>query len=121
MLDQNGPQAVAACLAEQRPGWRVRHVSEAGLWGASGHEILRWAQAGGLIIVTFDEDFAATRMFPAGSHCGVFRLRVWPATTERTGQALRRLLELVPEHDLPGSLVIVDNRRIRARKSTRHS
>lgn len=121
LLDQNVPQAVAAWLAEQRPGWRVRHVREAGLWGASDHEILRWAQSDGSIIVTFDEDFADTRMFPVGSHCGVIRLRVWPTTTERTEQALRMLLDLVPDHDLPGSLVIVDNLRIRVRKSIRHS
>lgn len=32
----------------------------------------------GSIIVTFDEDFADSRVYPAGCHAGVVRLRVWP-------------------------------------------
>ncbi len=73
---------------------------------------MEWAQADSSIVITFDEDFADARMFPVGSHQGVIRLRVWPTTIEKTEEALDRLLAEVSEQDLPGSLVIVDDRRI---------
>jgi hypothetical protein len=68
------------------------------------------------VVITYDEDFADARYFPLGQHCGVVRLRVWPTTTEATVEALARLLSLVDAGDLPGSLVIVDNHKIRLRR-----
>jgi predicted nuclease of predicted toxin-antitoxin system len=60
------------------------HVCDVGLNGASDDAIFRWAQAQRTIVLTFDEDFADARMYPAGS------------------------------------LVIVDERRIRIRRAARH-
>jgi len=71
-------------------------------------------------VVTFDEDFADTRMYPVGSHAGVIRLRVWPTTIEQTEGGLGRLPESVEDRDLVGSLVIVDDQRIRVRKDAQH-
>ena len=71
-------------------------------------------------MITFEEDFADARMYPAGSHTGVIRLRVWPTTIENTEEALARLLETITDEELPGSLIIVDQRRIRIRRSARH-
>ena len=119
LLDQNLPQAVAGWLRELRPQWRIWHTSEIHLNGRPDSEIFAWAQANRALIVTFDEDFADRRMFPLGEHHGVIRLRVWPTTIEETQSALHRLLECVPEEDLPGSLVIVDPHRIRVRKAAR--
>lgn len=45
----------------------------------------------GAIVVTFDEDFADTRMYPVGSHAGVIRLQLWPTTIEQTEKALDRV------------------------------
>ena len=78
------------------------------------------AQRDGSIVVTFDEDFADARMYPVGSHAGVIRLRVWPTTIENTEAALARLFEAVGDEDMRGSLVIIDQRRIRIRRSARH-
>jgi hypothetical protein len=55
-----------------------------------------------------------------GSHAGVIRLRVWPATIERAEEALGRLFESVEDEMLPGSLIIIDNRGIRIRRGARH-
>lgn len=82
--------------------------------------VFQRAQTEGAIVVTFDEDFADTRMYPVGSHAGVIRLRVWPTTVEQTERALGRLLESVEDRDLLGSLVIVDDQRIRVRKDAQH-
>jgi predicted nuclease of predicted toxin-antitoxin system len=78
------------------------------------------AQSDVSIVVTFDEDFADARMYPAGSHAGVVRLRVWPTTVENTEKALARLFDSVADDVLHGSLVIVDESKIRVRRSARH-
>jgi hypothetical protein len=65
--------------------------------------------------LTFDEDFADGRMYPAGSHAGVVRLRVWPTTSENTETALAHLFDSVADDDFPGSLVIVDGAKIHVR------
>ena len=59
-------------------------------------------------------------MYPIGSHAGVIRLRVWPTTIEVAEAALGRLLKTTDDAALQGSLVIVDNARIRIRRSARH-
>jgi predicted nuclease of predicted toxin-antitoxin system len=120
LFDQNVPRAACDFLRAKRPDWRVHHVADFGLWGASDSTILAWAQADGSIVLSFDEDFADARMFPVGSHHGVIRLRVWPTTIEKTEQALARLLDQVKDEDLPGSLVIIDETRIRLRRAIRH-
>jgi predicted nuclease of predicted toxin-antitoxin system len=120
LLDQNVPQAVCGFFRRGRPDWVTQHVADVGLWGATDEMILEWARADGSIVVTYDEDFADARMFPVGTHCGVIRLRVWPTTIEKTESALQRVIDEVTEDDLRGSLVIVDEVRIRVRKSIRH-
>ena len=59
-------------------------------------------------------------MFPVGSHAGVIRLRVWPTTVEQAISALTRLMQAVPENQWPGSLIIIDDQRIRVRHAARH-
>ena len=98
----------------------MRHVADVGLWGAADSAILDWARSDSSIVLTFDEDFADARMFPVGSHPGVIRLRVWPNMIERTEAALERLISEIRDEDLPGSLVIVDEARIRVRRAIRH-
>ena len=120
LLDQNVPRQVCAFLRRQRPAWVVQHVADVGLWGASDEAILGWAQLDSSVVITFDEDFADARMFPVGSHAGVIRLRVWPTTIEKTEEGLARVLREIQDSILPGSLVIVDERRIRVRRAIRH-
>lgn len=60
------------------------------------------------------------RMFPAGTHAGVIRLRVWPTTVEAAEAGLDRLLNTTEDSTLIGSLVIIDRARVRVRRSARH-
>lgn len=120
LLDQNVPRSVCVFIRRWRPDWVVRHVADVDLWGASDSTILEWARSDSSIVVTFDEDFADARMFPTGSHSGVSRLRVWPTTIETTEAALERAFREVRDEDLQGSLVIVDESRIRVRRAIRH-
>ncbi len=116
LLDQNIPEVVAHWLREQRPRWEVKHVKEVDLAGQPDDVLFRWAQANKSIVVTYDEDFADARSHPLGEHQGIVRLRVWPTTIEQTEWALIRMLESVPEEQLHGSLIIVDNNKIRIRR-----
>jgi predicted nuclease of predicted toxin-antitoxin system len=116
LLDQNIPEEVTVWLRPRQPNWRISHVKEVQLAGHSDPDIFRWAQSNRAIVVSFDEDFGDTRTFPLGSHHGIVRLRIWPTTVEMTKTALDRLLAQVPPGDLPGSLAIIDNQKIRLRR-----
>ena len=120
LLDQNVPKQLCTFLRRLKPGWETVHVGEVGLWGASDSAILAWAQPDRWIVITFDEDFADARMFPVGSHAGVIRLRVWPTTIEKAESALGRLFREVAENEIAGSLIIIDEQRIRVRRAARH-
>jgi predicted nuclease of predicted toxin-antitoxin system len=74
LFDQNIPPAVCDFVRKHKPDSEVRHVSDVGLRGATDEAIFHWAQRDGSIVITFDEDFADARMYPAGSHAGVVRI-----------------------------------------------
>ena len=120
ILDENISPQLCDYIRMRRPFWDVRHVQDVALSGASDQVIFEWAQHNRAIVITFDEDFADTRMYPAGTHAGVIRLRVWPTTIEQTEAALDRLLSFVQDESLVGSLVIIDEQRIRIRRGARH-
>jgi predicted nuclease of predicted toxin-antitoxin system len=120
ILDENISPSIADFLHINRPEWDVWHVRDVGLRGSSDATIFQWAQRHKAIVITFDEDFADTRMYPAGSHAGVIRLRVWPTTIEQIATALGRLLNSTDDERLPGSLIIIDSQRIRIRRTARH-
>jgi len=119
LLDQNISRELVPWLLRQRPRWEIWHVKDVGLDGKPDAEIFKWAQAERAIVVTYDEDFADTRTFALGAHCGIIRLRVWPTTVENTQEAMRRLLAAVSEDLLFGSLVIIDPGKIRLRRGQR--
>ena len=118
LLDQNVPLAVGEWLRKRRRKWTVHHVNELGFAGRDDAFLFRWAQREDAIVVTFDEDFADARTYPLGRHCGVIRLRVWPTSTEVATAAIQRLLDQLPSPQWPGSLIIIDNRKIRVRRPT---
>ena len=101
LLDQNVPQAVVSWLKLLKPTWAVFHTGDVGLSGKADEEVFVWAQQQSAVVVTFDEDFADGRSFPAQRHHGIVRLRVWPTTIEETEQALGRLLTRSPKLNSP--------------------
>ena len=120
VLDENIPPVVANYLSRKRPDWTIRHVRDIGLRGESDKAVFDWAQENRSIEITFDEDFADARMFPAGTHAGVIRLRVWPTTVEAAEAGLDRLLNTTEDSTLVGSLIIIDRAQVRVRRSSRH-
>ncbi len=116
LLDQNVPVDLGDWIRDRQPTWLVWHVKGLGFEGQPDEVLYRWAQREEAIIVTYDEDFADARMYPLGLHHGVIRLRVWPTTTEKTIEALERLLNQLPIEEWHGSLITIDNQKIRVRK-----
>ncbi|MDP8989186.1 MAG: DUF5615 family PIN-like protein [Acidobacteriota bacterium] len=120
ILAENIPPSIADFLRSRRPAWDVQHVRDIGLRGSPDSSIFEWAQQSNAIVLTFDEDFADARMYPAGTHAGVIRLRVWPTTIEQIKAALDRLFNSTGDDQLQGSLIIIDTQRIRIRRGARH-
>ena len=115
LLDQNVPIAIAAWLKQKHPRWVIHHINDLGFQGKPDSFLYKWAQDHSAIVITYDEDFADARMYPLGKHHGVIRLRVWPTTTEKTKEAISRLLSQVKQSNIPNSLIIIDNHKIRIR------
>jgi len=116
LFDQNVPVACVSWLRGKMPDWNIVHVNELGFKGKSDSFLFSWAQQNDTIIITFDEDFADSRMHPLGAHKGIIRLRVWPTTIEQTQKALEFLLGRVSPEQWHDSLIIIDNAKIRIRK-----
>jgi predicted nuclease of predicted toxin-antitoxin system len=116
LFDQNVPVICACWLREKKSEWNIVHVNEIGFKGKADSFLYSWAQKNETIIITYDEDFADSRMYPLGAHKGIIRLRVWPTTIEQTQKALEFLLERVSTDQWHNSLIIIDNNKIRIRK-----
>jgi len=116
LLDQNIPAVVSVWLRKEHPQWTIYHVNDLSFQGKTDNFIYKWAQEHSAVVVTYDEDFADSRMHQLGKHHGVIRLRVWPTTIEKTKEALTRLVTQVPEQNLSNCLIIIDNYKIRVRK-----
>jgi len=115
LLDQNIPRPITAWLRQRCPDWVVEHVYEVGLGGAPDATIFQWAQARQAVIVTLDEDFADTRVYPPATHYGVARLRVWPTTVEVVQAAIERWIDYLGATNPRGRLFIVGRRTVRER------
>jgi predicted nuclease of predicted toxin-antitoxin system len=116
LLDQNISREIMGWLSGARPQWKILHAKDLGFSREPDEVLYAWAQQNSAVIVTFDEDFADARMRALGPHHGIIRLKVWPTTVENTRSGLDRLLQSVPDDGWLGSLVIIDNQKIRIRR-----
>ncbi len=115
LLDENVPSSIATWLQTIKPEWKVSHTNEVRLKGKSDEKIFEWAQENKAAILTFDDDFADRRSFSVKKHYGIIRLRVWPTTVEKIQDALNRLCKNVDNAEIVGSLIIIDNHKLRIR------
>ena len=116
LLDQNVPISVKNWLQQQKPSWKIQHVSFIGFDRHTDIDIFNWAQDNKAAIITFDEDFADIRMIGDRKHYGIIRLRIWPTTFEETISALEKMLDSLCENDITGNLIIIDSTKIRIRR-----
>ena len=114
-LDENMPADLAALLEEA--GHDVEDVVGEGLGGKVDEVIIEAATEEERILLTFDLDFADVRRFPPGTHHGIVVFRLQDQRWKTLERPVRRLLKEQHLEDLRLGLAIVDETRIRFRRS----
>lgn len=114
-LDENLPNELAARLLAQ--GHDAHTCHQEGLQGAQDPSVANRAFAEQRMLVTFDLDFSDARKYPPGSHPGIIILRLRHQDIDHVIIAVEGLLDGIPLDDLIGNLVIVEDTRIRIRRS----
>lgn len=108
------PPALATWLVEQ--GHDAVHASLVGLAQAPDTQILERARHEQRVVITADLDFPRLLALTHASGPGLILLR-GGNYSEREAQArLLRVLTVIPNEELPQSLVIIERRRIRRRR-----
>lgn len=112
-IDENLPVEVAELLRQH--AYDALTVTEQQLNGQPDARIAEICHAEGRALVTLDLDFADIRYYPPDAAAGIIVLR--PATQSIASilRLLQRLLPLLAEQPLAGTLWIVDERRVRIR------
>ena len=113
-IDQNIRIEVAEALRED--GYQVIHASDANLSRRDDDEILRFASARKLTIVTFDVDFAEMAYWTRQPHHGIIRLKIEPQIPARILPILRRFLTTHSQGDLENALVVLAENKVRIRR-----
>ncbi|MGV8042392.1 MAG: DUF5615 family PIN-like protein [Thermoanaerobaculaceae bacterium] len=115
LVDEDMPRSLASVLA--LGGHDAADVRDVDLRGGSDEQVFARAQGEGRTLVTADLGFANLLRFPLGSHAGIVVVRLpneMPAfDVVRTVAAA---LVGVSHGELAGSLMIVEQKRIRMRQ-----
>ncbi|MEM1126744.1 MAG: DUF5615 family PIN-like protein [Bacteroidota bacterium] len=112
-LDENVPAEAALLL--RRAGHDAMTVLEQNLGGTEDTRLASICGDEERVLVTFDIGFADIRVYPPETHAGVVVLRLQRQDQPHTLAVLRRLLPLLDQERLTGTLWVVDEERIRIR------
>src|SRR5947209_8131980 len=115
-LDENMPGVLLADLAAL--GHDAETCEQEGIAGTGDPAISAQATAEGRVVLSFDLDFANIVVFPPGTHSGHVVLRLHRPDVPSARAAVARLIRYVSESEMHGSIVIVDDTRIRIRPPT---
>ena len=113
-IDQNIRIEVAEALRQD--GHQVIHASDVNLARRDDEEILGYAIARKLTIVTFDVDFAELAYWARRHHHGIVRLKIEPQTPSHVLPILRRFLTTHSPGELENALVILAENKVRVRR-----
>ena len=103
LLDENISQSVAEGLREA--GFRIYHILDFDLGGATDEGILVFAKKKKLTIITHDKDFGNLIRFPTQNHYGVIILRF---RNQKPQNLLLFLLRFLSDYkDFKSKLVIL--------------
>ena len=102
--------------ALRQDGCELIHASEANLDRRNDEEVLRFAIARGLAVVTFDVDFAELAFWRHEPHHGIIRLRIEPQIPTHVLPILRGFLRTHSPESLKNSLVILAENKVRIRR-----
>lgn len=113
LIDMNLPPRWVQVL--QAEGIEARHWSSIGPMGALDREIMAYAAAHGLVVLTHDLDFSAMLAATGGAKPSVVQIRAEDVRPEAIGPALvAALRQMAPDLEA-GALVTVEPKRARLR------
>ncbi len=117
LIDENLPYSLVASLVAA--GLEAEHVRDVGLRGKSDEEVLAYAVAHGMALLSRDSGFANILKYPLGSHGGIAVLR-YPNELSVTGmvQSVTDALVSIRNEQIAGALLIVEPGNIRFRRQT---
>ncbi len=113
LIDMNlAPRWVQVLQAE---GIEAQHWSSIGPMGAPDREIMAYAAAHGLVVLTHDLDFSAMLAATGGAKPSVVQIRAEDVRPEAIGPALVAALRQMAADLEAGALVTVEPKRARLR------
>jgi predicted nuclease of predicted toxin-antitoxin system len=116
LIDENMPRSTAEVFKEI--GYNSMDVRDYKLSGASDEKIFKFAQNEKAFILTADRGFGNILRFPLGKHYGII-IANFPnemSTTEMNSHLIRQIQNL-SEEQISGSLVVIDSKKVRTRKT----
>ncbi|HDP70264.1 MAG TPA: hypothetical protein ENN38_05610 [Actinobacteria bacterium] len=111
LVDMNLSPLAALHLNNQ--GHDAVHARNLGLKKAKDKELLKVAVSEKRIVVTQDLDFGELILFAEKPTPGVIIIRITGATLDRVNLCLKKTLSTVTEEEIRGTVVIVEEDRIR--------
>ena len=114
LLDQGLPRSAADLL--RHAGIETIHVAEIGMSSAEDADIIRHGLEQQSVIVTLDADFHALLALSGASAPSVIRLRVEGLRAAQLVTLLEQLIEQFDEDLEQGSLLTVQQTRVRVRR-----
>ena len=114
-LDENLPEVLVEVLLSLGQNATTCAMEE--LEGAKDSGIAERVFEEGKILATFDLDFSDLRKYPPGSHPGIIVLRLRSQDIQSCVTAFQKLFLQISEEDITQNLVIVEETRVRIRRS----
>jgi predicted nuclease of predicted toxin-antitoxin system len=115
LIDEDLPRSLVVALVNA--GYQAMDVRDVGLRGAKDNEVFEYACAHEATVITADVGFGSMVYAMRTEHFGIIVLRLpseWPVRNV-IQRALAALARLDPE-DIRGSIVVVDQQKIRVRR-----
>ena len=113
-LDENLPRDAEALLRDA--GHEPHTALAENLGGRPDAHVVEACRREGRVLITFDLDFSDIRLYPAGTHDGIWMLRPGLQSVESTLTLLRGALALLGTESPHGRLWIVEHGRVRIRE-----
>jgi len=113
LVDMQLPPQLADWLNER--GHDAAHVVNIGFGRATDEDIMERALEEERVIITADLDFPRILALTEAKGPGVILFRGGKFAESEVIALLTRILEIIPHHELPKSLVVADQERIRRR------
>ena len=112
-LDENLSPSLAALFAAD--GHEAHSVVQQALGGQPDERIIDVCRRQQRALITLDLDFSNILAYPPAEFTGIIVLRLVDQAHITVEAAIRRVLDLLPQEPVTGTLWIVEDRRIRIR------